>query len=133
MNLKEKFVEKCDEAIEWAKENKGKVVAITVATVTGAVIVKNIVDNKKVIESQTVIDVTEPEPVVIDDTEQWSDDVWQFKPRDEDKIVDYCKENKISFNTSYRSSGYSYNGIKYDAEGNRIGAAGSKSEPNLFD
>lgn len=133
MNLKEKFVEKCDEAIEWAKENKGKVIAITVATVTGAVIVKNIVDNKKVIESQTVIDVTEPEPVVIDDTEQWSDDAWQFKPRDEDKIVDYCKENKISFNTSYRSSGYSYNGIEYDAEGNRIGAAGSRSEPNLFD
>lgn len=133
MNLKEKFIEKRDEAIEWAKENKGKVVAITVATVTGAVIVKNIVDNKKVIESQTVIDVTEPEPVVIDDTEQWSDDAWQFKPRDEDKIVDYCKENKISFNTSYRSSGYSYNGIEYDAEGNRIGAAGSQSEPNLFD
>ena len=133
MNLKEKFIEKRDEAIEWAKENKGKVVAITVATVTGAVIVKNIVDNKKVIESQTVIDVTEEEPVVIDDTEQWSDDAWQFKPRDEDKIVDYCKENKISFNTSYRSSGYSYNGIEYDVDGNRIGAAGSQSEPNLFD
>ena len=133
MNLKEKFIEKRDEAIEWAKENKGKVVAITVATVTGAVIVKNIVDNKKVIESQTVIDVTEEEPVVINDTEQWSDDAWQFKPRDEDKIVDYCKENKISFNTSYRSSGYSYNGIEYDVDGNRIGAAGSQSEPNLFD
>lgn len=133
MNLKEKFVEKCDEAIEWAKENKGKVVAITVATVTGAVIVKNIVDNKKVIESQTVIDVTEPEPVLIDDGGQWSDDAWQFKPRDEDKIVDFCKDNKISFNTSYRSSGYSYNGIEYDADGNRIGSAGSKSEPNLFD
>ena len=133
MNLKEKFIEKRDEAIEWAKENKGKLITITVATVTGAVIVKNIVDNKKVIESQTVIDTTEPEPVLIDDGEQWSDDAWQFKERDEDKIVDFCKDNKISFNTSYRSSGYSYNGIEYDADGNRIGSAGSKSEPNLFD
>lgn len=133
MNLKEKFIEKRDEAIEWAKENKGKLITITVATVTGAVIVKSIVDNKKVIESQTVIDTTEPEPVLIDDGEQWSDDAWQFKERDEDKIVDFCKDNKISFNTSYRSSGYSYNGIEYDADGNRIGSAGSKSEPNLFD
>ena len=140
MNLKEKFVEKYNEGVEWAKENKGKVVAITVATVTGAVIIKNVVDNKKVIKEQTLIDVTdidvakeEPVEVEIDEAEVWSDDAWQFKPRDEDKIVDYCKENKISFNTSYRSSGYSYNGIEYDAEGNRIGSAGSKSEPNLFD
>lgn len=133
MNLKEKFIEKRDEAIEWAKENKGKVITIAVATVTGAVIVKNIVDNKKVIDSQTVIDTTEPEPVLIDDGEQWSDNGWQFKERDEDKIVDFCKDNKISFNTSYRSSGYLYNGIEYDADGNRIGSTGSKSEPNLFD
>lgn len=133
MNLKEKFIEKRDEAIEWAKENKGKVITIAVATVVGAVVVKNIVDNKKVIDSQTVIDTTEPEPVVIDDGEQWSDDMWQFKERDEDKIVDFCKDNCISFNTSYRSSGYSYNGIEYDADGNRIGSTGSKSEPDLFD
>lgn len=133
MNLKENIIEKRDEVIEWAKENKGKVITIAVATVTGAVIVKNIVDNKKVIDSQTVIDTTEPEPVLIDDGEQWSDDMWQFKERDEDKIVDFCKDNCISFNTSYRSAGYSYNGIEYDADGNRIGSAGSKSEPNLFD
>ena len=138
MNLKEKFIEKRDEAIEWAKENKGKVVAITVATVTGAVVIKNVVDSKRIVKEQTLIDVTdidvaEPEPVEINDVEQWSDDAWQFKPRDEDKIVDFCKDNKISFNTSYRSSGYSYNGIEYDIDGNRMGAAGSQSEPNLFD
>ena len=138
MNLKEKFIEKRDEAIEWAKENKGKVVAITVATVTGAVVIKNVVDSKRIVKEQTLIDVTdidvaEPEPVEINDVEQWSDDAWQFKPRDEDKIVDFCKDNKISFNTSYRSSGYSYNGIEYDIDGNRMGAAGYQSEPNLFD
>lgn len=130
-NLKEKLIEKRDEAIEWAKENKGKVIAITVATVAGAVIVKNIMDNKDDVVPQ--IDTTEEEPVFIDDTQQWSDDMWQFKERDEDKIVDFCKDNSISFNTSYRSAGYSYNGIEYDVDGNRIGSAGSKSEPNLFD
>jgi hypothetical protein len=133
MNLKEKFIEKRDEAIEWAKENKSKVFTIAVATVAGAVVVKNIVDNKKVIDSQTVVDTAEPEPVLIDDGERWSVDMWQFKERDEDKIVDFCKDNSISFNTSYRSSGYSYNEIEYDADGNRIGSTGSKSEPNLFD
>lgn len=133
MNLKEKFTNKYNEALEWAKENKGKVIAITVATVTGAVVVKNIVDSKDTVKTQNVIDTTKPEPVVIDDAEQWSDDMWQFKERDEDRVVDFCKENSISFNTSYRSAGYSYNGIEYDADGNRIGSTGSKSEPDLFD
>lgn len=131
-NLKEKISKKCNDTLEWAKENKGKVIAITVATVTGAVIVKNIVDGKDTVV-QPITDITEEEPVVINDAEQWSDDMWQFKERDEDKIVDFCKDNSISFNTSYRSAGYSYNGIEYDADGNRIGSAGSKSEPNLFD
>ena len=130
-NLKEKLIEKRDEAIEWAKENKGKVIGITVATVAGAVIVKNVMDSKDDVVPQ--IDKTEEETVFIDDAEQWSDDMWQFKERDEDKIVDFCKDNSISFNTSYRSAGYSYNGIEYDVDGNRIGSAGSKSEPNLFD
>lgn len=130
-NLKEKLIEKRDEAIEWVKENKGKVIAITVATVGGAVIVKNVMDSKDDVVPQ--IDTTEEETVFIDDAEQWSDDMWQFKERDEDKIVDFCKDNSISFNTSYRSAGYSYNGIEYDVDGNRIGSAGSKSEPNLFD
>lgn len=131
-NLKEKIIEKRDEVIEWAKENKAKVFTIAVATVAGAVIVKNIMDNEDDVVPQ--LDTTEEEETVfIDDTEQWSDDMWQFKSRDEDKIVDFCKDNSISFNTSYRSAGYSYNGIEYDVDGNRIGSAGSKSEPNLFD
>lgn len=133
MNLKEKISNKCNEALEWAKENKGKVIAITIATVAGVVIVKNVMDSEDAVETQTMIDTTEPEPVVIDDAELWSDDMWQFKERDEDKVVDFCKENSISFNTSYRSAGYSYNGIEYDADGNRIGSTGSKSEPDLFD
>lgn len=113
-NLKEKLIEKRDEAIEWAKENKAKVFAITVATVTGAVIVNNIMDSKDNVVPQ--IDTTEEEPVIIDDTEQWSDYMWQFKECDEDKIVDFCKDNSISFNTSYRSAGYVYNGIEYDID-----------------
>nr|DAJ59775.1 MAG TPA: hypothetical protein [Caudoviricetes sp.] len=55
MNLKEKFIEKRDATIEWASEHKAEIIAGTVATVTGLLVVKHVMDNNKAIKGLEVI------------------------------------------------------------------------------
>lgn len=102
MNLKEKFIEKRDATIEWANEHKAEIISGAVATVTGLLVVKH-VNEQAVIEEH--------------DEERYSDDLWQFKERDEDKVKEFCEENKISYNTSYGREDYTYGGKDFDING----------------
>lgn len=125
MNLKEKLIEKRDATIEWASEHKAEIIAGTVATVTGVFVVKRIMDNNKAVEALEVIpeNVDDETPVVEErnsDVDYWSGDMWQFKERDEDKIKDFCEENKISYNTTYGQEGYTYGGKDFDINGELV-------------
>lgn len=125
MNLKEKFIEKRDATIEWASEHKAEIIAGTVATVTGLLVVKHVMDNNKAIKALEVIpeNVDNESPVVEErnsDTDYWSGDMWQFKERDEQTIKDFCEENKISYNTTYGQEGYAYGGKDFDVNGELV-------------
>lgn len=125
MNLKEKFIEKRDATIEWVSKHKIEIIGVTVATVAGAFVVKNIMDTNKVDETlEFVPDNIDDETPVIEernsDTDFWSDDMWQFKERDENKIIDFCEENAISYNTTYGQEGYTYGGKDFDINGELV-------------
>ena len=109
MNLKEKFIEKRDATIEWANEHKAEIISGTVLVVTSGFVVKRILDINKAYKTQAVIEEH--------DEERYSDDLWQFKERDEDKVKDFCEENKISYNTSYGREDYIYGGKDFNVNG----------------
>ncbi len=123
MNLKEKFIEKRDATIEWASEHKAEIISGTVLVVTGGFVVKRILDINRVYKNfETITENANNEQAVIEEHDQeiWSDDMWQFKERDESKIKDFCEENRISYNTSYEREGYVYGGKDFDEDGNLI-------------
>lgn len=125
MNLKEKIIEKRDATIEWASEHKAEIIAGTVATVTGLLVVKHVMYNNKAIKALEVIpeNIDNESPVVEErnsDTDYWSGDMWQFKERDEQTIKDFCEENKISYNTTYEQEGYTYGGKDFDINGELV-------------
>lgn len=119
MNLKEKFIEKRDAAIEWANEHKAEIISGTVLVVTSGFVVKRILDSNKVKTFETITENANNEQAVIEehDEERYSNDLWQFKERDEDKVKDFCEENKISYNTSYGREDYTYGGKDFDVNG----------------
>jgi hypothetical protein len=119
MNLKEKFIEKRDAAIEWANEHKAEIISGTVLVITSGFVVKRILDSNKVKTFETITENANNEQAVIEehDEERYSDDLWQFKERDEDKVKDFCEENKISYNTSYGREDYTYGGKDFDVNG----------------
>lgn len=123
MNLKEKFIEKRDATIEWASEHKAEIISGTVLVVTGGFVVKRILDNNKCYKNfETITENANNNQAVIEehDEERYSDDLWQFKERDEDKVKDFCEENKISYNTSYGREDYTYGGKDFDVNGELI-------------
>lgn len=120
MNLKEKFIEKRDATIEWASEHKAEIISGTVLVVTSGFVVKRILDINKAYKTlDTIAENANIEQAVIEehDEERYSDDLWQFKERDEDKVKDFCEENKISYNTSYGREDYIYGGKDFDVNG----------------
>jgi hypothetical protein len=119
MNLKEKIIEKRDAAIEWVDEHKAEIISGTVLVVTSGFVVKYILDSNKVKTLETITENANNEQAVIEehDEEIYSDDLWQFKERDEDKVKDFCEENKISYNTSYGREDYTYGGKDFDVNG----------------
>ena len=125
MNLKEKFIEKCDATIEWVSKHKIEIIGGTVVAVAGAFVVKNVMDANKVDETLEFVpeNIDNETPVIEEcnsDTDYWSGDMWQFKERDEDKIIDFCEENKISYNTTYGQEGYTYGGKDFDINGELV-------------
>ena len=119
MNLKEKFIEKRGATIEWVDEHKADIISGTVLVVTSGFVVKRILDSNKVKTFETITENANNEQAVIEehDEERYSDDLWQFKERDEDKVKDFCEENKISYNTSYGREDYTYGGKDFDVNG----------------
>ena len=119
MNLKEKFIEKRDATIGWVDEHKAEIISGTVLVVTSGFVVKRILDSNKVKTFETITENANNEQAVIEehDEERYSDDLWQFKERDEDKVKDFCEENKISYNTSYGREDYTYGGKDFDVNG----------------
>lgn len=119
MNLKEKIIEKRDATIEWVDEHKAEIISGTVLVVTSGFVVKRILDSNKVKTFETITENANNEQAVIEehDEERYSDDSWQFKERDEDKVKDFCEENKISYNTSYGREDYTYGGKDFDVNG----------------
>lgn len=119
MNLKEKFIEKRDATIEWANKHKAEIISGTVLVVTSGFVVKCILDSNKVKTFETITKNANNEQACIEehDEEIYSDNVWQFKERDEDKIKDFCEENKISYNTTYGREDYTYGGKDFDVNG----------------
>lgn len=120
MNLKEKIIKKRDAIIEWSSEHKAEIIVGTVATVTGVLVVKNIMDTNKVDETLEFVpeNIDNESPVIEErNEERYSDDLWQFKERDEDRIKDFCEGNKISYNTSYGREDYTYGGKDFDVNG----------------
>ena len=119
MNLKEKFIEKRDATIEWANEHKAEIISGTVLVVTSGFVVKRILNSNKVKSFETITENANNDQAVIEehDEERYSDDLWQFKERDEDKVKDFCEENKISYNTSYGREDYTYGGKDFDVNG----------------
>lgn len=116
-NLKEKFIEKRDATIEWVDDHKAEIISGTVLVVTSGYVVKRILNINKTLE--TIAENANNEQAVIEehDEERYSDDLWQFKERDEDKVKDFCEENKISYNTSYGREDYTYGGKDFDVNG----------------
>lgn len=119
MNLKEKIIEKRDATIEWANEHKAEIISGTVLIVTSGFVVKRILDSNKVKTLEAITENANNEQAVIEEhnEERYSDDLWQFKERDEDKVKDFCEENKISYNTSYGREDYTYGGKDFDVNG----------------
>lgn len=125
MNLKEKIIEKRDTTIEWVCKHKIEIIGGIVVAVSGAFVVKNIMDTNKVDETLEFVpeNIDNESPVIEErnsDTDFWSGDMWQFKERDEGKIIDFCEENKISYNTTYGQEGYTYGGKDFDINGELV-------------